>query len=281
MNTAEQLHEPTLFEQDQAVKELGLSDESNESYHSSAGISFSGLKNFAKTPAHFLVLRNEEKEETASQRLGTLAHMAILEPERFSKSVAIVDGHRGKTSVKEAIAEAEMAGKYVCKPDEYSDALRMADGVLNHKFARELLKGGVAEQSLRWRDAETGILMKCRPDYLRTSDGIVVDLKTFENLTDDRIQKQILKMKYHWQSAFYLGGVNQYLGLKDNRMFAHIFIDTVVHKCRVVILDDASLEKADSEIRPLVQSYAHFLKLNEWPAYAEEISTVNLPHFGW
>ncbi len=87
-------------------------------------------------------------------------------------------------------------------------------------------------------------------------------------------------MRYHWQSAFYLAGVNAALGMQS-KMFAHIFVDTKAFVARVVVLDDLSLEKAESEIRPLIESYAANLRANTWPAYPDEILTVGLPSYAW
>lgn len=271
--------ETTLWTLEQQVTELGQVLESNEFYHCGPGISFTGLKQFSITPQHYLVYRKNDKEETTAQRLGTLAHMAILEPETFKTIVVPVEGHRANKEVKTRIAELESDGKYVCKPNEYEAAIEMMNGIQSSSIASKLLSGGVAERSIRWRDESTGVLMKCRPDYLRP-DGVVVDIKTFDNLTEENIERQINKMKYHWQSAFYLSGVNQ-LNQTKSKMFAHIFIDTKTFCPRVVVLDDASLEKAEEQLRPIIDQYAVCLKEDKWPGYSDEILTVALPHYAW
>ena len=61
---------------------------SNESYHSGPGISKSGLDDM-DPPARYYALHLDpnrpERAQTAAQRVGTLAHCAILEPEQFAK----------------------------------------------------------------------------------------------------------------------------------------------------------------------------------------------------
>lgn len=272
--------EATPWTLDQAVTELGIkTGESNAHYHAGPGLSCSGLKQFAKTPAHYLAYRLREAEETASQRLGTLAHMAVLEPERFERDIAINDENRNSNSFKAFRAEAEAQGKYICKTSEYEDAASMRDGIYRNPTARRLLSGGNAEQTIRWRDPETGVLLKCRPDYLRP-DGVVVDVKTFTDLSKDSIERQIARMKYHWQSAFYLEGANTVMGT-DSTMFAHLFVDTEAHIARVVVLEDAALEKAQRELAPLLDSYAQCMKSNLWAGYPDEILTVTLPDYVW
>lgn len=274
----------SLYQLDQSITELGLTEEANETYHGSIGLSNTGLKNFAKTPMHFLLSRSQEVGETDSQRLGTLAHMALLEPERFETTVQAIEGHRGSKEVKAAIAEAEARGKYVCKPDEYEAAHRVSRSLRASKYARNLLSGGVAERSIRWRDPETGVLLKCRPDFLR-DDGKVIDLKTFDDLRDESIARQIYKMKYHWQSWLYLQGAGT-VRPKSN-VFAHIFVEPKTGLHRIVVLDDASLERAecgnDKEpgVRGLINLYAQCLRDDNWPGYGDEIINMSLPSYAW
>ncbi len=270
----------TLWQFDQSVQTLGIiENETNEAYHAGAGLSFSGLKQFRKTPAHYIAYRMRDDEETSSQRLGTLAHMAILEPQRFATAVIRNDLNRNTNAFKDAAAAAETVGAILCKTSEYEAVSRMRDGVLKNPIVQKLLAGGRAEQSLRWRDPETGVLLKCRPDYLRP-DGVVVDVKTFDDLSQSNLERQIAKMSYDWQSHFYLMGVRQALKVETN-IFAHLFVDTKAFVARVVVLDDASLELAAREITPLIASYAECLKANRWPGYPEEILTVSLPAYRW
>lgn len=271
--------EKTLWELDQEWGNLGISDEPIENYHKSPGLSFSGLKTYSITPAHYFASKDQEDDETASQRLGTIAHMAILEPNKFNKIVKPIDGHRGKTSVKDMIAMAESEGMYVCKPEEYETACRLSESILKNKTASQLLSGGKAEQSIRWRHPVHGMLLKCRPDYFRP-DGMVVDLKTFSDLSEYNLQKQIARMKYHWQSVFYLTGVNRLLNTHSN-MFVHIFLDTKAYVSRIVVIDDASLEKAIETMEPLMYNYFEHLRANNWPGYPDEILTTNLPSYEW
>src|SRR5690606_1386937 len=124
--------------------------ETNEQYHASEGLSSSGLKHLAKTPRHYQMARLKDKKETSSQKLGTLAHMALLEPEKFHTMVRRIDGSRNANAVKDAIAQAEAQGFYVCKTEEFKEVEAMAKGVLESSSTiKSLLSGGVAERSVK------------------------------------------------------------------------------------------------------------------------------------
>lgn len=254
-----------------------ITNETHEQYLQSDGLSYSGLKLFSKTPAHFRA--GFDDEESAARRLGTIVHMAILEPDRFETEVLVNDAHRNSNAFKEFKALADEAGKIVVKTDERNAAAQMRDRVLSVGSIKRLLSQGKAEQSLRWQDPESKVLCKCRPDYLR-NDGIVVDVKTYSDLSVESLERQIWNMKYHWQSAFYLEGVKHTLGIETN-MFAHLFVDVKAMVPRVIVLDDAALEKAWFEMRPLIQRFAECLEKNEWPGYPDEVVTVGLPSYAW
>lgn len=251
--------------------------ETNAQYHASPGLSSSGLKHLAKTPRHYMMAKLNQKAETASQRLGTLEHMALLEPEAFYSKIKRIDGSRNANAVKDQIAAAENDGFYVCKTEEFERAEAMAKGVLETSSTiKSLLTGGVAEQSLR-ADYK-GVTLKCRPDYLKTQ--VIVDLKTFTDLSVSNVEKQIFRMKYHWQSYFYLKVLELSTGIKTTN-FVHVFIDVDAHCGLSYVLDDAALEKAGEEVVPLIEKYIECEKSGNWPAYPDLILNCSLPHYGF
>lgn len=264
---------------DAEFKTTGEVTESNETYHGNPGLSNTGLKHLAKTPAHFYWSKLRPKKQTASQKLGSLTHLALEDRAGFEKKVFVVEGNRNANSVKAAIAAAESEGYIPCKQDEKDDAMRMADAVLRNDFIAKILSTSRVEKSIYWRHEETGVLLKCRPDAYR-ADGVVLDWKTYTNLGIKELERQVYAQKYHWQSRHYLNGVNKLLGL-NSTMFVHVFIDTEAFTCRTVVLGDASLDKAESQIEPLIKTYAACLKENTWPGYPEGVSQIELPTYAW
>jgi hypothetical protein len=253
-------------------------EETNEQYHASPGLSASGLKHLAKTPRHYQIAKLNPKKETASQRLGTLEHLALLEPEKFYSRVKRIDGNRNSNAVKEAIGVAESEGLYVCKTDEFAKAEAIAKGVLETSDTiKSLLTGGVAERSIR--TTYKGTTVKCRPDYLK-KEPIIVDVKTFSDLSISNVQRQVYKMKYHWQSYFYLKVLEQALGIKTTN-FVHVFIDIDGHCGLPYVLDDAALDKAGQEVEPLIDKFVECTNSGVWHAYPDTIINCSLPHYGF
>lgn len=79
-----------------------------------------------------------------------------------------------------------------------------------HPDLGKAFRGGAAEVSCFWHDAETGVPMKCRFDYLKPR--VVVDLKTVANVygspLDRAVARAIANGRLHIQAAFYLDGAD-------------------------------------------------------------------------
>ncbi len=256
----------------------GSYDLEPEAYHSINALSYSGLKSFRDTPAHYqAMLRKERKREV----IGTGTHMACLEPARFARSVRKVTNRLGGNGVKAKELEAD--GFFVVTENEYEKISRMSDAVLKDPDARKLLTNGYAERSFFCVDPDTETNLKCRPDYI-VNDEIIVDLKYFDDLDDTSLMFQIDRMRYSWQSAFYLDVVGAVLK-KELSLCAHVFVMSCdPWLVRVTTLCDAALEHAREEYRPLIAQFADCKRTNQWPGYPRPengILELTLPDNAW
>jgi len=185
-------------------------DISNEKYHSGDGVSKTMLDRFSKSPAHYLYHMSHKSESTEAMRIGTSAHTLILEPEKFDDEIAVLpDGIDRRTKIgKAAYAEFQEVsdGKLIIKADDFDNIQRMRDAVMAHPSASQLLTGGIAEQSAYWIDEETGLLCRCRPDYMKGS--AIIDLKTTTDASPREFGRSAAKFRYDVQGAYYLDGYN-------------------------------------------------------------------------
>ena len=164
----------------------------------------------------------------------------------------------------------------------------MVDAIQSHPFASQLFKSGKAEVS--GFNLTDGLVRRGRADYIRANDGLIADLKVTgrSDLIQSKraLEKHIYDSKYHWQSAFYLREVFGPLLQKDLSMFAHVFIDSnptvymrgkLTHCVRVVVLGDASLERAVFEYQPLIEKFKQCQETGQWPCFSEEPESIEIP----
>lgn len=198
------------------VKLEGMFNISNEDYHSGPGISSSPLKEMSKTPAHYQQYISKVKEDQKALRDGRRIHCAVLEPEEFDKRYVIEVKHTGEGSrAKNAEFRSLHNGKEFCTQEEKDQAFALRDALMKDPQIKMILDNGVKEMSAYTYDADTGLLLKARPDIILSS-GIIIDLKTTSDASEHEAGRSIFNWQYYFQAAFHLSVVNQALLCNKN-----------------------------------------------------------------
>ena len=256
----------------------------NAEYHGGPGLSKSGLDVMARSPLHYwsryLDPQREPVEPTASMKLGTAIHTAVLEPGEFSKRHHVapeVDRRTkdGKAVWEAAVATAEEAGAELISASDSLVCNAISAQVRSHPTARKVFEAGDAEMSAYWTDRETGVLCKCRPDWLNLP--LVVDLKSTEDASRDGFMRSAWNWRYHVQAAWYLDGVEQATGQRPDAFIFAAFEKSAPFACAFYYADQAMLEIGRAEYRRLLRLYADCLSADKWPGYDTAVSALTVP----
>jgi len=186
-------------------------DMDSDAYRASEGISASDLKYIVppRTPAHYLanvVERSVAKVQTKAMLLGTLAHLAILEPNKLDGAFAVrpTEGKEADGRTKEGKEwAAAHADKPILTQDEAHTLYGMRDAVAAHEAASALLKGADYEVSLWAEHPTTGLPIKGRVDALGA--GIIADVKTCEDASPSGFAASAARLFYDLSAAHYMG----------------------------------------------------------------------------
>lgn len=253
-------------------------------YHSSQGISKTGLDRINRSPAFFYdVTLNPDRppeRQRAGQLEGHLAHCSILEPDEFAKRYAVgPDVSRATKAWKEFEASLP-AGVLPIKPEQYEMAMRQAESVLKLPDIAEALSSGRPEVSGFWSDPETGVLCRCRPDWVHDvgeDSCIIVDVKTYSDASPEEFVRQAARKRYDVQDAFYSDGFQLASG-KEVLAFIFLVVETEwPYQASAVMLDAQSKESGRNKYQHNLKTYAQCLSTNEWPGYSTGIEQVSLP----
>ena len=202
-------------------------DISDEDYHNDPALGSSGVKNLLVSPMKYWrnsSLNPKKKfKRTASMKLGTVLHCYLMERERFYKDYIVlpdllIDSEFYKSeSIKPDFEEnfqlpktkTAKTFKYVgdkikLSQEEFEGIKEKIDYFLSLPAAGQLFKNGYPEVSIFWRDKETGVMCKCRFDWLAAR--YISDYKSINNI--NKIKSQIVDYDYYIQQAFYLRGLN-------------------------------------------------------------------------
>lgn len=100
---------------------------------------------------------------------------------------------------------AANAGKIILKPAEWRQVSGMSRAILGEPVIQKILSRGKPEQSLFAKDPETGVLLKCRYDWL--DPDVSFDLKSFSQKNgksiDDSVADALFYEGYIRQAYFY------------------------------------------------------------------------------
>jgi len=104
-----------------------------------------------------------------------------------------------------AQAKKDYGKKYLDKA-EWAQACRMAAALERESALKPYLADGVGEVSIFALDPDTGLLLKCRVDWMAARSRVIVDPKTFSTRgrTVDAAVASAIQFDYHTQPWFYL-----------------------------------------------------------------------------
>lgn len=241
----------------------------------------SDLGYLLQSPAHYWHHKNAPKKPKDCFEFGTAAHLGVLEPKRFyNECAALSEGcdlrtTKGKAE-KAALAEA---GKRPLKAEDYHAIERIIDAVYSHPTASKYLSGGVVEHAVFWKDQETGVGCKAKPDYYRTADNIYIDLKTTDNASLDAFERSAFKWGYPRQAAFYQDGIRAATG---RQLSGTVFIAVEYQEpygVSVFMPDDLMIEYGRQQYRQCLSILKKCQAANSFPGYPEGTQVLALPRW--
>jgi hypothetical protein len=172
-------------------------------YFDADGLSNSSMGLITKSYAHFL--NRDSFKPTPAMQLGTLVHLMVLEPHLFDDKVAVAEKVDMRTKAgkeyKKQFDELNR-GKLIVSPETHKTASRMAENVLGHPRASELLE--FTEREIASFKQYDEILIKGKADIWAPGQ-YVADLKTTTDASEGTtgFAKSILNFQYYKQAAVY------------------------------------------------------------------------------
>lgn len=262
----------------------GIYDISNDEYHSSAGISKSGIAQFRITPKHYWYryLNPEAKpfKQTSEMKFGSALHTYIIEQEKFDIQYYVAEKnphHGSSTAGKKFKAESieKSEGKIVISQEDFGTIQNMADSIFQDEQAIELIKDAQYEKSIYWIDPDTNLLCKVRPDIMHYN--FIVDLKTTADASYRAFQRDFYHYGYHLQLAMMYEAI-----LHTQQREMKNFIDLAIEKKEpyahaIYPIDETVLEHGIKEFKHYLFAIKECIDSNTWQSYSTQ--TITLPAY--
>lgn len=245
-------------------------------------ISSSGLRTiFNQSLAHYwdsspLNPNRQEIDQTEAIVLGRAAHHLLLGEGDFDKHFVV----RPDTYVSEKgekkpwsnnanvckewnAAQAE-AGLTILTPNQIEYIKGMSRTLSEEPAVQGGILNGLVELSMFWKDEETGIWIKSRPDAV-PNDADAADLKCVADISDDGIKRGLGDRGYHQQAAT----VKEAMRMIFHREMENFFLVYVEQKrphcVRIDTIDPEDVELGIEENHAALRLFKRALETRYWP----------------
>lgn len=251
-------------------------------YHSHPAVSKHGLDLIRKAPAHYRFAKdNPVQEATLAMKFGTLAHLAILEPERYERETFVmprVDRRtkEGKAAYEEAMMVAE--GRLIVTPEEHATLMGMQTALRTNDECIKVLDGAThIEPSLFWVDPMLDVACRARIDVVTPT--ALVDYKTTDDASYEAFSKSVFNFRYHVQAAFYLHAWRQCGGTEPMKFLFIAQERKAPYLTAIYELTQPFLDLGDEEWLRDLSLYRHCMRTNTWPDYETNYRRIDIPRW--
>ena len=272
------------------ISEPGVYDIPLEIYHEdpcvTPSISSSGLREIEnKSPAHYWATspynpNRLDEEQKDHFNLGSAAHTLILGESGFRDKYAIRPGRWDSwrtNAAKEWREEMIAVGRMVLEDKQVEAIKGMAKSLEAHPEVSQGILRGDVEKSLIWKDSETGIWLRARPDVIPTDSNIVVDLKTTASADNRSIHRGMVDLGYYIQLALVDMGFKAVLN-REVELFGLVYMETKPPYVVVVRPVDAQyIYWGACQVRRALRIFNECLKTGNWPGYPEDGIPISPP----
>lgn len=232
---------------------------------------------FSQSLAHYWDLSplnpdRQEFKQTEQVIIGRAAHHLLLGEGDFSKHFIIRpdkapdgrDWHGANKSCKEWQAQAEDAGLTVLKP-EWAEYIKGMFSTLNREKAIvDGILNGMVELSMFYKDDETGIWIKSRPDAV-PNDTDASDLKCVSDISDDGISRSLGERGYHQQAALVDEAMTRIFGRGLENFFLVYVEQKRPHSVRIDAINPEDIADGKEENKAALRLFKRALEDNYWP----------------
>lgn len=225
--------------------------------------------------------RYEEPNKPAFS-FGRAAHALLLGDEVFSERYAVRPEEWSdwrKKDAKEWRSTMEEAGRTVITPDDLRGIREISYKLAAHPLLADLLTQGEVEPSLIWKDPETGVWIKSRPDALPDT-GMIGDFKTIGRKASVHDCNQAITNHHYYMQMGLIAEAMEALFGWEIKYAVLVFAQTSApyHVTPIEISTEA-LEAGRMLNRKAIRTFAHCMESGEWPGYTDGIPVYYFPEW--
>lgn len=246
-----------------------------KTYRAAPGVNVSALKGMRLSPKHYFHGLTEQSDSSKALVIGTIVHLATLQPELFAKSY-VKRPERWKdwrTDASKAWRDEQIVP--VITDAEELTIIGVRNAIHGHKRAWKIISSGDCEVACFRVHEATGLLMKGKADVLAMDDNgmmVLADVKTcgYGAASEDAFSGFMSEHNLHQQAAWYISlfGATDFIFIAAEKEPPYDVSLDHVHP------DDLELGRRVNEAA--IRRVAECQKQDRWPGYSDNIRTVRL-----
>lgn len=166
-------------------------------------LSYSSLKEFAKSPRHYVDYLRKEKKTTPAMVFGSLVHCLLLQPNEVSKQFFLMPNidrrtKEGKAAYEEAMVKSQ--GKEIITEEQYNEADNLVNKVVSEEHIANAIQG-CNKFEKEWRADINGLPF--RGFFDGEADDYILEIKTTNDASPKTIISDFYNRQYHIQAGLY------------------------------------------------------------------------------
>jgi hypothetical protein len=208
--------------------------------------------------------------------VGTAGHLIVLEPDTFDARVQVIDAPDWKTkAAREERDTIRAAGQVPLLTKQHADVMAMRNAIFAHPIARHAFTDGVSERSFFWKDPETGVWLKSRPDFTPNHSRYLTDYKTAASANPDVFARSIWNYGYYQQAAWLMDAYQAVTGETPQDFYFVVQMKAAPYLVTVVKADEEDVQFGRLQNRRAIRIFADCLNKGVWPGYRDLRATTD------
>ena len=234
-------------------------------------ISWSGLREFKKSPAHYLAYLERKKEEpTDAMKRGSAVHCYVLRPDDFEKEYCVAPKLDLRTkNGKEDFGRFrnDNPGKIILSVGEHALVKGIGESI-KYEARKYVEVLQTTEQELRWRHP-SGI------DVLSYLDGVggdfFLELKTVQDADPKTVRRNAWFEGHIHQMSLYYSGLKEKASI-DIPGFLISCEASKPYGCSIFRVDQSVLERVYREVNAWIYEFSEWADTQEAESYQHWVS---------
>ena len=216
---------------------------------------------------------------------GTIAHLAVLEPEKLDSRISIIDATSWRSKAAQDLREDAYANGLIpillarevgARGPSFQKIIEIRKALQASPAAPLLFgEGGQNEVSYTWE--LDGIPCKARAD--RIIPGHIIDLKTAPTASPAGFQRSMATWGHHLRASFYMDGwARQGQGEYDADDYLFVVIQKEPpHLVSTYRLEERSLSWGRKLVRRALRKFKDAYQRDQWPGFVTDMAEIGLP----